>query len=120
MVGSPEWKIPLRRAPDIKTPCAEDVKSVWCLWKTPPKVEIVKASWYDKRRSLPKKLLSNIMRNGDVTMSGNLQVADFKRTFPSPHGRQDAQEKQVSLQGEKEWRILNGERLGYSSCSPQS
>ena len=69
--------------------------------KTPPKVEIVKRSWYDKRRSLPQKLLSNIMRNGDVTVRGNLQVADFKRTFPSPHGRQDAQVKQASLQGEK-------------------
>jgi len=27
-------------------------------------------------------------------------MADFKRTFPIPHGRQDAQVKQVSLQGE--------------------
>ena len=93
---------------------------MWCLWKTPPKVEIVETSWYDKRRSQSKKLLGNIMRNSDVAMSGNLQMADFKRTFPSPHGRQDAQVKQVSLTGRKEWRILNGERLVYSRYLPQS
>jgi hypothetical protein len=34
-------------------------------------------------------------------MGGNRQMADFKRTFPSPHGRKDAQVKQVSLQGAK-------------------
>jgi hypothetical protein len=53
-------------------------------------------SWYDKKGSLSKKLLGHI-----VTMSGNRQMADSKGTFPSPHGRQDAQVKQVSLLGEK-------------------
>ena len=47
------------------------------------------------------------MRHGDVTMSDNRQMADFKGTFLIPHGRQDAQVKQVS-------RTLNEERLVYS------
>jgi hypothetical protein len=46
--------------------------------------------WYDKRSSLPEKLLDGVLRH-DCTASGiSRYIADFKATLPRPDGNQDA------------------------------
>jgi hypothetical protein len=47
--------------------------------------------WYDKRSSVPEKLLGGVLRR-DYTASGiSRQMADFNATVPHPDGNQDAQ-----------------------------
>jgi len=43
-----------------------------------------KNRWYDKRLSLPEKLLSTASWRGPAVMDANFQMADFKRGISHP------------------------------------
>jgi len=47
--------------------------------------------WYDKRSSVPEKLLGRVLRRDCAAAGMSLQMPEFNRTVPRPDGNQDAQ-----------------------------